>query len=157
MKPPATIKEAERRNEQARATAEADPLRTAERLAALPWLAERLAEWPDPWPPEHVEAHPGPALAVEVRATWAGWRSGEDATAPAHVDRPAPALARDVADTLDLFRGAGELPEGPRTLTAKWVIEALGTLPEAPGHSRPVKPFSSGLMGIEMRLPSWPR
>ena len=105
------------RNRTALATAQADPLTTVERLAALPWLANVLTAWPDPW--------------------------ADGADIPPTVDGPKGAIvhpayrAAEARGHLAVVRFAGgwdglEDPEGLRTAAAGWAIDKLHGLPEAP-------------------------
>ena len=114
---PRTLDEARAANEAARTKADADPVAMAERLAVLPWLADRLNAWPDPWDeddpiPPNVE---GPDGKARVHPAWRA------SAATAHL-----AQVRN-ADRFDVPN-----PEGFRQQAARWAVAALADVPETP-------------------------
>ena len=94
-------------NAEALAAVNADPVAMAERLAVLPWLADRLAEWPDPW--DETQAIP-----------------------PAHPAWMASAAGTHLAQVRNADRMGVRNPEGLRRNAARWAVEKLADLPEAP-------------------------
>ena len=100
-------------NAEALAAVNADPVAMAERLAVLPWLADRLAEWPDPWEsntPPTVDGPDGP----RVHPAWLAGGAGD------HL-----AQVR-IADRMGVRN-----PEGLRRNAARWAVDKLADLPEA--------------------------
>lgn len=125
---PRTLEEARERNEAARAAADADPVAMAERLAALPWLVDRLSEWPDPW------THPDPGRGPI--------RAGEAIYLPPTVDGPdgprihpawrAEAAATSLAQLRNDVARLVRSPDAFRSSVARHAFEALVDLPEKP-------------------------
>lgn len=115
---PRTMDEARAANEAARTKADADPVGMAERLAVLPWLAERLGAWPDPWDEDGDPIPPtveGPDGKARVHPAWRA------SAATAHL-----AQVRN-ADRFDVPN-----PEGFRQQAARWAVAALADVPETP-------------------------
>ena len=119
------------KNREAIEKADADPVGVANRLAALPWLADRLAEWPEPDPErdtapaqlaaEWPEPDPDPALrahwAAGLLADWPRWAGAGEAL-------------RDLA-TREMFANLARLPEAPDSLTLRSLLSvALDRLTE---------------------------
>ncbi|MCE2399236.1 MAG: hypothetical protein J4F34_09470, partial [Gemmatimonadetes bacterium] len=110
---PRTLAEARTANEAARAAADADPVAMAERLAALPWLGERLTEWPDPW-------------AGRTETDDPAWRAS---TARDCLWQLSPECRTMLAERVRLDPDS---LEALRTFAAGRLIDALASLPEAP-------------------------
>ena len=113
---PRTLEEARKRNEAAKRDALADPLGTAERLAVLPWLADKLDAWADPWTMD-----PTPSVAPKAAEWWAG----EVRTYLFHLSPDFEALA-------ERSRVSAAERKAMRAESAGRLIEALAALPEAP-------------------------
>ena len=114
-------------NAEALAAVNADPVAMAERLAVLPWLADRLAEWPDPWEsntPPTVDGPDGP----RVHPAW---------------------LASGAGDHLAQVRNADRMgvrnPKGLRRDAARWAVEKLADLPEAPDSTSGVSLLAAAI------------
>ena len=118
----------ERPNADALTAADADPVAFAERLAVLPWLTERLNEWPDPLDSDGGEQIP-PTVdgGKRVHPAWLA------SAAVAH-------LAQVRADWTGTLRN----PEGFRLQAARWAVEKLANLPEAPDSDSGAVPVGGG-------------
>lgn len=102
-------------NADARRDALVDPAGTVRKLAASPWIAERLDLWPDPNPREGQSVPNGDTA----------WHAAQ-----------ARRLLQIVTGTPDdelLDAGARQVLERYRTAMARHAIKVLGTIPEKPG------------------------
>ena len=105
----------ERPNADALTAANADPVAFAERLAVLPWLTERLNEWPDPWDDDGERIPPTVGGGARVHPAWL-----------------ASSAATSLAQLRHDWTGTLRNPEGFRRSAAGNAVEKLADLPEAP-------------------------
>ena len=116
------------RNRAARTAADADRVGIADRLAALSWLAGRLAEWPDPWDED------GERIPATV-----------DGGARVHPAWLATSAATSLAQLRHDWTGTLRNPEGFRRSAAGNAVEKLADLPEAPDSESGLSLLAAGV------------